>query len=98
MAYRKLIWTHRAVNDKISIYQYWNKRNKSKTYSSKLDKLFSNSAKLLCDFPHSGLITDCQDIKLKTVRNYQLFYKIYDDSIAILTVWDSRQNPDDLLL
>lgn len=40
---REIIWTKRAQNDRYSIFNYWNKRNKSKSYSQKLNNLFISS-------------------------------------------------------
>lgn len=96
MAKKKLVWTLRAINDKIEIYQYWNLKNKSKDYSSKLDSLFSKSALILCEFPNSGILADFEAVRVKTIRGYQLFYKLVNESLVILTIWDSRRNPKGL--
>ena len=34
---RRIIWSTRAHDDKIEIYKYWNKRNKSKQETKRTD-------------------------------------------------------------
>ncbi|MCW5903441.1 MAG: hypothetical protein KIT30_13305 [Cyclobacteriaceae bacterium] len=45
-----------------------------------------------------GTPTDYQDLKVKIVRNYKLFYRDTSNRIEIIRVWDTRQNPKDLKL
>ncbi len=94
MAKKQVRWTLRAINDKRAIYQYWIERNKSNACSLKSDILFAKTANLLSEFPNLGVMTNYKDIKVKTIKEYQLFYKIQDDSIVIITEWDSRRNPE----
>lgn len=96
MAKREVRWTLRAINDKLAIYKYWNKHNKSTAHSTKLDKLLNEAARLLSNHPYLGPPTDFEDVRVKNLRDYQLFYKVADDSITILAVWDSRQDPQNL--
>jgi len=51
MAKRRIIWTKTAVEERREILNYWNNRNRSKTYSRKLNKLFSEAAMLLSKHP-----------------------------------------------
>ena len=34
---RKIIWTQKAKNELIEIFQYWNERNQSTNFSQKLN-------------------------------------------------------------
>jgi toxin YoeB len=95
---KKIVWTQTAIQDRLKIYQFWVYKNKSDLYSEKLEKLFNEGAKLLSEFPEMGTQTDFQDIKVKMMRNYKLFYLNQQDSIQILRVWDARQDPDSLEL
>jgi plasmid stabilization system protein ParE len=90
---KEIVWTETSVNDRLMIYQYWQVHNKSDTYSEKLEILFNESAKLIALFPGIGANTDFNDIKVKVVRDYKIFYRIDDDRIVIIRVWDSRQDP-----
>jgi len=60
-------------HDKLAIYEYWNKRNRSTLYSTKLDKIFNEAAKLLSQHPTLGPPTNYKDIRVKNLRDYQLF-------------------------
>ncbi len=92
---RRLIWSNLALQQKRDIFEYWNKRNKSKTYSRKLNNLFNKAAELLTDYPSIGEKTDYENVRLKLVRDYWMVYRITDKHIQILTVWDTRRNPED---
>ena len=43
-----------------------------------------------------GTPTDFEDLRVKVIRNYKLFYKDTPNRIEIIRVWDSRQDPKDL--
>lgn len=50
--FKKIVWSLRAQNDRKDIFQYWNKRNKSKLYSIKLNKLFKEGLKMMARHPN----------------------------------------------
>lgn len=91
---KKVKWTTRSITDRVAIYQYWLERNKSDSYSKKLEKVFEKSAELLASFPNIGTQTDYRNVYSKVVRDYKIFYRIAGDEIQILRVWDSRQRPE----
>ena len=92
---RKIDWTINAVLAKKSIFRYWNNRNKSKTYSRKLNLLFQESLHQLTVFPESPLIkSDNQNVRLKIASHFEIIYSISDTHIFVLDIWDTRQNPE----
>ncbi len=93
---KRIIWSYKAQKDRKNILNYWFLRNKSKTYSAKLNSLFQQAILLVSNHPNIGTPTNFGTVRSKIVRDYQIFYEVNDDSIHILTVWDSRQNPDKL--
>jgi toxin YoeB len=95
---KEIVWTQTAIQDRFRIYQYWTQKNKSNLFSEKLERLFNEAATLLSEFSEIGTYTDFQDIRVKVIRNYKLFYHNLPDRIQIIRVWDSRQNPDNLEL
>jgi addiction module RelE/StbE family toxin len=95
---KKIIWTQTAIEDRFRIYRFWLYKTKSKTYSEKLEKLFKDSANLISKFPDLGPLTDFNGIRSKSVKHYQLFYQITSDTIHIIRVWDTWQNPEKLEL
>jgi toxin YoeB len=43
-----------------------------------------------------GRKTDEENVRVKIVRNYLIFYEITETKIIILTIWDNRRNPENL--
>ena len=93
---KQVIWSLRAQNDKKEILDYWRQRNKSNTYSKKLNELFRESIKIILDFPQIGKVTDDTKARIKIVRDYLIIYEETETQIFILTIWDSRQDPEKL--
>ncbi|MFN7495144.1 MAG: type II toxin-antitoxin system RelE/ParE family toxin [Cyclobacteriaceae bacterium] len=93
---KPVIWTLRAQEDRKTILAYWRKRNKSNAYSKKLNLLFKNAIITIKEFPEIGKQTDDKRARIKVVRDYLLIYEESDTSIYILTIWDTRQDPDKL--
>jgi len=73
-------------------------RNHSKTFSIKLNHLFTTSLKLLASNPDVGRKTQIKNIRVKLIREYLLFYEIFEKEIVVLTIWDGRRNPENLKL
>tara|TARA_R110002051_G_scaffold174602_2_gene244821 strand:- start:10773 stop:11072 length:300 start_codon:yes stop_codon:yes gene_type:complete len=96
MATREIKWTYRAIKDKIAIYEYWIRKNKSISYPKKLESLFNEVMTLTAIFPEAGMQTELDGIRIRVVKHFQLVYRITDATIEVLTVWDSRQNPKKL--
>lgn len=95
---KKIEWTETSILDRFKIYQFWEENNKSNSYSEKLERLFNDAAKLISEFPEIGTKTDSEDIRVKVIINFKLFYLSKEETIQILRVWDSRQNPGNLEL
>lgn len=90
---KQIIWSRRAQNDRKEIFKYWNKRNKSSTYSKKLNALFKEAVKLISQYPEIGKPTDDKNARIKIVKDYLIIYEVNDkDQLLILTIWDSRQS------
>jgi toxin YoeB len=90
---RRIVWVFLAQNDRKEILAYWKEKNKSVSYSKKLDKLFREALKLIVKYPFIGKPTNKKNIRIKIVRSYFLIYEITTEEIVVLRIWDSRQNP-----
>ena len=90
---KKIIWSVTAQNDRKEILSYWIDRNKSSTYSKKLNLLFNDAAKIIAKFPKIGKPSGYRDSRIKIVKDYLLVYVEFDTFISIITIWDARQNP-----
>lgn len=93
---RQIIWTIRAQSDRKEILHYWRVRNKSNTYSKKLNELINKAIKLMAAHPRIGRSTDIDNVRVKLVRDYLIFYEYSEDNIYILSIWDNRRNPEDV--
>ncbi len=95
---RRIIWSKNALTDKINILEYWYQRIGTKTYSGKLDKELRQAVRNLIHFPNMGRKLKNTSIRFLVVDYYQIFYTITDTEIRILHLWDSRRNPDNLII
>lgn len=92
-----VIWTFSAQQDRIKVFEYWNKRTQSRDYSQKLNELIHHRILLIREYPYSGLKTDRPGVRFHLIaRHYKLFYKIEGERVYILRFWDTRQDPDKL--
>lgn len=91
---RKIVWTPFAKESKYAIFLYWNQRNKSTTYSRKLNILFQESLKQIVNFPESSIGSNNINVRLKIASHFELIYYISKTQITILDIWDTRQNPE----
>ena len=93
---KQIVWSRRAQRDRKEILEYWRVRNKSNTYSKKLNRLFKESIKIITDFSEIGKPTDQANTRIKIVKDYLIIYEETETQILILTIWDSRQDPGKL--
>ena len=98
MARRKIIWSHHAQIKLYGILEFYIERNKSKIYSEKLYKTIYKEIKILLKQPDIGLKTDFENIRCLIVSDYMIYYESVNEGIIIHSVWDCRQNPDDIFI
>jgi plasmid stabilization system protein ParE len=72
---KQVVWSHRAQLDRKQILDYWQKRNKSNAYSSKLNQLFKEAIKIINDFPQIGKPTDDINLRIKVIKDYLIIYE-----------------------
>ncbi len=93
---KQIIWSFLAQQNRKSILEYWKNRNKSNSYSIKLNQIFKDTAELLSKHPKIGKKTNLPDVRIKVIKDYYFTYQETDSGIEILTIWDSRQDPKKL--
>ena len=93
MAKRKIVWSNRAIKRLYGILEFYDQRNKSKTFSKKLYQLLQKQVKVLIKFPEIGLKTTEETTRGLIVEDCIIYYQITDIKIIIHTVRDSNQNP-----
>ncbi|OOG77837.1 type II toxin-antitoxin system RelE/ParE family toxin [Algoriphagus sp. A40] len=98
MAKQKVVWSLRAKNDRLEILEFWIEHNQSSSYSRKLNSLFREATVFISEYPTVGRLTDDEKVRVKIVRDYLIFYEIQKSSIVILTIFNSRRDPEKLKL
>lgn len=98
MVKRKIVWSHRARIKLYEILKFYVDRNKSKTYSEILYNRFNKELKLLFKHPVLGKKTEIDTIRGLIIGDYIIYYEYTDDLIIVHTLWDCKQNPDNLKL
>lgn len=93
MASREIRWTIRATQDKLAIYEYWTNRNKSILYAQKLEKLFNEVIKIAAIYPFAGIKTEVINVRIQIIKDFKIVYRIKENILEVLAIWDTRQNP-----
>lgn len=91
MAYQ-IVWTEKANIERLRILQFWIEHNKSKAFSLKLNKLFIAAIRDLSKKPNIGRKTEIENVRVKIVRDYLIFYETVKTELIVLSVWDGRRD------
>lgn len=89
---KSVIWSPRAQKDRKQILDYWRNHNQSVTYSKKLDRKFREAIILIKHYPKIGKLTEDHKARIKIVKDYLLIYEENENTIILLTIWDTRQD------
>jgi len=92
MARRKIVWTQKPNEERKEILAYWIDRNQSKTYSIKLNNLIRETLQLTALHPNTGRKTTFENVRVKIIRDYLLFYELTKTTLVVLSIWDERRN------
>ena len=93
----KIFWTETAINQRNLVFKYWNTRNKSTSYSKKLNNSIIERTEVLKSNPYLGRITEFKNTRRLPLKHYSILYQKYNYKIIITGFWDNRQNPKKLL-
>ncbi len=94
----KINWSLEARLDLFNILEYYLNRNKSATYSKKLNLKINQSVKLLSKNPFLGTRTAYDSVRAMVTGDYQIIYEIFDQMILIIMIWDCRRDPGDKII
>ncbi len=97
MAKRNIVWTRTADLQFVGILEYWVKRNKSNNFSKKLLRLVTERTLQISENPFIYKSTDFKDVRVTSLRNFSIYYKVTDKKILVTAFWDNRQDPKKLL-
>jgi len=97
MAKRNIVWTRTADLQFVGILEYWVKRNISSNYSKKLLRLVTERTLQISENPFIYKSTDFKDVRVASLRNFSIYYKVTDKQILVTAFWDNRQDSKKLL-
>lgn len=96
MARWKIRWSANAREEKLSIMEFWYKKNGNTKYSRNLDNDFRKVSSLLKHQNKLGKKLSGSTIRYIIKDNFSIYYEIKEEYIEILHVWDYRQDPNRL--
>lgn len=94
---RDIIWTNDVLDEMEETIAYYDRRNGSDYYSTRLVKTFHQTMERAATFPLSGHATEYPHVRyLIAVPSYSLFYHFSNKAITVLVLWDNRREPSRL--
>ena len=96
MGKRKIIWSHRAQIKLFQILEFYAKRNQSKVYSLKLNAAIKKQLSQIQRQPEIGIKSEIDSVRGLIYDNFIIFYELEPNQIIVHSIWDCRQNPEDL--
>ncbi len=96
MAQRTVVWTDMVKQQRRGIFKYWNKRNGSTRYSTKLIKAIGVRIQQLVQHPLSGKETELTGLRITSLGHFSIIYRLTEKQLIILGFWDTRQDPEKL--
>jgi plasmid stabilization system protein ParE len=93
----KIVLSLNAENDRLSILEYF-VNNNEKSYASKIFEELNDAFEIISEFPYSGKVLNNIEHRSFTKKPFEIIYMITNDEIVILHIWDTRRNPEDLIL
>lgn len=89
---KKIVWTHRAKFDLFQILDYWTHRNQSSVFSLKLNNMIVQQLELVLKFPDIGRKTDIENVFVKVIQQYLVFYEFIDNDLFVLHIRHGKRN------
>ncbi len=96
MASFRIKWTVKAHISLNIILEFYLKQNGNATYSLALASEIEEGIKILYKHPLSGKSIGLEDIHELVFERNSVFYRVVNQEIHILLVWDNRRNPSAL--
>jgi plasmid stabilization system protein ParE len=93
----ELFWSETALKQRRNTFEYWNDRNGSNLYSQRLSKLIKKRSKRLLSFPLIGRKVEIENVHAISIEHFSLFYEVVENKVVILSFWDNRRDPRELL-
>lgn len=91
---KQVIWSANARHELFEILEFWKEHNQSDSYSIHLYQKIQINIKYISENSFIGRATDIESVRVLVVSNYLLFYEVNEKSVQILSLFDSRRDPD----
>lgn len=95
MAFR-VEWSKNAQKERKFILLFWTLKTGNKKYSKKLNDLFTGNIEIISQFPLIGKKTEINNLRAQIIGDYILFYRVKVNTVYIVSLFGSKQNPDKL--
>ncbi len=91
---KRIVWTLQAKDERREILSYWFERTGNKKYSQKLAYQFRETVRYIAAHNYLGRATDVDNVRVAVSGNYLIFYRLSGELVEVVTVFDSRRNPE----
>ena len=95
---RGIEWTEEAEKSFKKTLRFYTRRNGSNKYSKKVNNVIKQLCKHLKRYPLLGMKTTKSGVRVIITSPFQIYYTVRPQAIVILNVWDTRRDPDELIL
>ncbi len=92
---KQVIWDAEELNDIEQVFEFWELRTGSSSYNRKLLAAFKKAALLIEGNNLMGTATTRHKTFRLVVNEFALYYKVNEEDIRILAVFDTRRDPTD---
>lgn len=91
---RQVIWSRSSLLLLHDIFEYWNERNGTTSYSEKLYYLFQISLNQLAKYPESGGLTYNERVRYKKVKSYYLYFTYSEIDLKVIAICHVSRSPE----
>lgn len=100
MASRRIIWTERALIDLLNIKGFISLDSEVQAIKQ-LNRIFDREGQLIANPQSGGIqkgINSSFEIRYLVQDNYKILYRFTETEVYVLTVFDTRQDPEKMNL
>ena len=90
---KEIVWSSKFRNELLNIFAYWDAHNQSTAYSTRLAKEIKNTFQLVGENNLLGKETTMKNVRVIIVEKFLVFYRITQQNILVLAIFDGRRNP-----
>jgi len=94
----KVILSLKVEQNRYDILKYYFDETGGHKIPLQIFEQLNNALETISVFPYSGKIINKKGYHVFVTKPYNIIYRINDDTIEILHIWDTRQNPKNLPL